>query len=72
MIMASQAEVNAQIVLGKITAAAKHLAGLHEISGSGLHARVQGEAIALHTFQLEADPVVLGAALRLKNYRLAF
>ena len=66
-IVSAQAEVIAEFMLGEIAAAAQHLACLNEVSGSRFHERIQGEAVALGSLQLEANPMIRKPTLRLKN-----
>ena len=56
--------MDAKIVLREITAAAEHFAQLHQIAGCDSDACIQSQAIALDSFQLEADPVVLRTSPR--------
>ena len=60
-----------QIVLRKITSPAHHFAQLHQIPGGHAHACIQRKPIALDSLQLKADPMVLRAALRPQDHRLA-
>jgi hypothetical protein len=60
--MATQSEVKSKIVLRQVTASTQNLVDLDEVSGRRSHSRIQSEAIALHAFQLEADPVIGRAA----------
>src|ERR1700688_2503960 len=68
----SQAKVNSQVILGEIAAAAEHFAFLHQVSSKTFDSRVEGQAVALGSFQFEADPVVLRATFRPQDGWLAF
>ena len=59
----AKTEVHAQIVLRKIAAAAVDFAGLRHAAGDNLHARIQGQAIALGSGKLKAHPVAPRNAL---------
>src|ERR1700686_4436243 len=59
MLMAAQPEVYAQIVLRQVASAAEDFAQLHQVSGCGSYACIQGQTIALYAFQLKTDPMVL-------------
>src|SRR5580704_8336975 len=69
---APEAEVNAEIVLRKVTASAEDLTRLNEISRRNSHPRVQGQRVALYPLQFKADPMIRRTALRLENHRAAF
>src|ERR1700719_2826314 len=77
----SQAKVNSQVILGEIAAAAEHFAFLHQVSSKTFDSRVEGQTIALVSFQFEADPVIRwatfgpkygGLALKILNYHFEF
>src|ERR1700693_3460266 len=63
-VVGSQAKVNSQVILRKITAAAEHFAFLHQVSSKTFHSRIQSEAVALRSFQFETDPMISWAAFR--------
>lgn len=63
----SQAKVNSQVILGEIAAATEHFAFLHQVSGKTFDSRVQSQAVALGSFQFEADPVIRWATFGPKN-----
>src|SRR5690348_3423101 len=53
-----QTEVNPQIALGKIAAAATNISGLRHAAGSKFDAGAESEAIALCARQLKAHPMM--------------
>ena len=61
-LVAAQAEVDSQIVLRQVASAAEDFAHLHQVSGCGSYARIQGQTIRLYAFQLKTDPMVLRAS----------
>src|ERR1700688_623147 len=63
----SQAKVNSQVILGEIAATAEHFTFLHQVSSKTFDSRVEGQAVALHSFQFEADPVIRWATFGPKN-----
>src|SRR6202795_5251445 len=70
--MFAQPEVNAQIVLRKVTSATQNLAQLQQLSGGGPDARIQSQPIALDAFQLKADPMVLRASFGTQDHGRAY
>src|ERR1700719_2962327 len=67
----SQAKVYSQVILGEIAATAEHFTFLHQVSSKTFDSRVEGQAVALRSFQFEADPVIRWATFRPKNRGLA-
>ena len=70
--MIAQAEVEPQVVLRQIAAAAPHFIGLREIAGDDFDSRIQRQSVALRPGEFEADPVIARAAFGTKDHRLAF
>ena len=70
-LMTAQPEVYPKVVLREIASATQNFACLYEVSGGGSYARIQCEAIRLHTFQLKTDPMILRAAFRTQDHGLA-
>ena len=60
--MAAQTEMQAQIVLRQIASATKHFSRLYQVARCSSYARIQGQTIALHSFELKTDPMVLRAS----------
>src|SRR5579863_9347103 len=71
VVVRSQAEVDAQVVLRQIAAPAADLIDLNQVSGEGLEAGIQRQTIAFGSRQFKFDPVVMVAALVAKDERLA-
>src|SRR5947207_7175811 len=71
LLLFTQTEVEAEVVLRKIASAAEHFRDLDDASGSHTDARIQGKSVALRAFQLEADPVMVRASFGAQNDRAA-
>src|SRR5487761_391039 len=67
----AKAKMNPEAVLREIPAPAQTLSRLGQISRSRLHARVQGEPIALRSFQFKVYPVIWRTTIRPENHGAA-
>src|SRR5215469_4294786 len=63
-----ESEVQTQVVLREVTAAAMNLIGLSHAAGSHFDACADGQAVALRTRQLETDPMPAGNAVISQNH----
>src|SRR5580658_489729 len=68
VIVGSEAEVKAQVVLREIARAAAHLVRLNQISGSDLDSGANREAVAFCPSELEGNPVVTSGANITENH----
>jgi hypothetical protein len=68
----AETEMNAKIVLRKITSATQNFAGLHQVTGGGFHPRVERQPVPLASLQRKADPVIRRTTLWLENHGPAF
>src|SRR5580700_7202482 len=70
-LMVREAAMQAEIALRQVAAAADDFTELRQVAGGNAHAGIESESIAVHAFQLKADPVVERAALRTQDHGLA-
>src|SRR5579872_6126223 len=56
----SQSEMQPQVVLRKIAAAAAHFIDLGSAAGREAHARTNGATVRFHTLQLQTHPIAGG------------
>src|SRR6516162_10268968 len=71
MVTLAQSEMNTQIILRQVTSTAEDLTKLNCFAGRGTDSYILSQAVALHSLQLQADPMVTHPAARPQNHRRA-
>src|SRR6185437_4932465 len=69
--MRSQTEMQPQIILRQVAAAAAHFVCLDQVARRHLDASVESQKIPFCPMEFETDPVVLGIRIRTQNHRAA-